>query len=516
MAFLEGTAQSAGFIVVSQTPDICKSPSTPIPYNIVGFLDKSIFVSADVRFQGFRVFDTISRVATVVGNEAGIGGGVASQTNLGMCKPVAGPSTTVFCNGNQICRHDTAIYEMNLLGSDGSSNTIGKVYYLGAMMSGPVGPKGTMPNGANGNIPTKTDAELSALDKIKNSLSIDSIEDAVSMSQKAYDLSKVDWGNPSAALGALGGMASRAKLGDLAAGIGAVNKAMNTDWDDPASVLAAAGAMAGPLMSASQAAKDYFAKNRIHEEHSDMISGGHSENGRPDVDPTQFVEGPDGTQIPVYEVDLGDPASGKASGGEYGVDDEGPYIKINNQLPVHQRNEEIEHELDHAEKDYENGSWKEYFFGNRYDGDLGMTHSHAEITAREREIEAIESNRENYPSEEAYQERLQTEQQRLDAIRTGTHKDPDDMATIDFYNAKDDRYLELNGETASEREEAAARNRIRERKNAENERQQKQREAEAERRRRVEEERYRREKEEVDNRFREAIERLENVPDVNL
>lgn len=258
MAHLEGTAQSAGFVVISQSPDVCKSPGTPIPYNIVGFLDKSILTSTNVRFQGFRVFDTMSRVATVVGNEAGIGGGVASQTNLGMCKPVAGPSTTVLCNGNQICRHDTAIYEMNLLGPNGSSNTIGKVYYLGAMMSGPVGPKGAMPDGANGNIPAKSPSELSALDKIKNSLSIDSIEDAVSMSQKAYDLGQVDWGNPSAALGALAGMAGSADLGDLAEGIGAVNKVMNTDWDDPASVLAAAGALAGPVMKASQAASDYF------------------------------------------------------------------------------------------------------------------------------------------------------------------------------------------------------------------------------------------------------------------
>ena len=100
--------------------------------------------------------------------------------------------------------------------------------------------------------------ELSSLDKIKNSLSIDSIEDAVSMSQRAYELSQVDWGNPSAALGALGGMAKRAGLPDLANGIGAVNTTMNTDWDDPASVLAAAGAMAKPLMKAGQAASDYF------------------------------------------------------------------------------------------------------------------------------------------------------------------------------------------------------------------------------------------------------------------
>lgn len=263
MAHLEGTAQSAGFLVISQSPDVCKSPDKPIPYNIVGSLDKSILVSTNVRFQKKWVFDTMSRVATVVGNEAGVGGGVASQTNLGMCKPIAGPSSTVYCNGNQICRHETAIYEMNLLGPNGTANTIGKVIYLGAMMSGPVGPKGSMPNGANGVIPAKSPKELSALDKIKNSLSIDSIEDAVSMSQKAYDLAQVDWGNPSAALGALGGMASSAGLGDLAAGIGAVNTAMNTDWDDPASVLAAAGALAGPVMKAGQAASDYLGTDEL-------------------------------------------------------------------------------------------------------------------------------------------------------------------------------------------------------------------------------------------------------------
>ena len=123
MAFQEGTAQSNGFIVVSNSPDVCKSPDKPIPYNIVGFLGDSILVSTNVRFQKKYVFDTVSRVATVVGNEAGVGGGVASQINKGMCKPVAGPSTTVRCNGNQICRHDTSIYEMNLLGPEGTSNT---------------------------------------------------------------------------------------------------------------------------------------------------------------------------------------------------------------------------------------------------------------------------------------------------------------------------------------------------------------------------------------------------------
>jgi len=314
MADNEGTARSSGFMIVCDTPDVCKSPSAPIPYNIVAFLDQSILTSTDVNFQGFPVFDMMSRVSRVIGNEAGIGGGLVSVTNLGMCRPTKA-STTVRCNGNYVCRHMQTKFEMNCLGTHGAGNTTGTVIYLGAMMSGPVGPGGSLPASANAALSDGKPGELSALEQIANSLNVSDVGDVMALAQQGYQLSQVDWNNPTAALGALSGMAGRAGLKDLSAGIGLANKAantdfsdlgslaslagdasalgasvsknesmaefardlgfldtaMNTEWDDPAAALAAAAGLAGPIMNrnkpgagaANSGSNDSAAESRI-------------------------------------------------------------------------------------------------------------------------------------------------------------------------------------------------------------------------------------------------------------
>ncbi len=38
MPVQEGTARSAGFVVINLSPDVCKSPTVPVPYNIIAFL----------------------------------------------------------------------------------------------------------------------------------------------------------------------------------------------------------------------------------------------------------------------------------------------------------------------------------------------------------------------------------------------------------------------------------------------------------------------------------------------
>ena len=195
MATQEGTGQSNGFIVISQSPDVCKSPGAPIPYNIIAFLGESAFTSGNTNFQKFPVFSMGSRVTQCFGDLPGIGLGVASAAVGGWCRPIT-EVPTVICNGQKLCRHEHTLFHMNCLGPEGPGNTIGKVYYLGAMLCGPVAPGGKPGSQQNPPLKAETPKELSALDKIKDSLKVESIGDAVGLAKQAYALSQVDWSNP--------------------------------------------------------------------------------------------------------------------------------------------------------------------------------------------------------------------------------------------------------------------------------------------------------------------------------
>jgi hypothetical protein len=246
----EGTGQSNGFIVISNYKDVCKSPGAPIPYDIIAFLGHGAFTSGNTNFQGFPVFSMGSRVTQCFGDLPGVGLGIKSGSVGGWCRPIT-EVPTVICNGQKLCRHDHTFFEMNCLGPEGPGNTIGKVYYLGAMMCGPVAPGGKLGSQQNPPLQSSTPKELGALDKIKQSLSINSIEDAVALGKQAYALSQVDWSNPSAALGAIAGMAGRAGFKSLETGIGMVDKVKKlkeTDWSNPVEALKAAASLGGDVL----------------------------------------------------------------------------------------------------------------------------------------------------------------------------------------------------------------------------------------------------------------------------
>ncbi len=244
----EGTGKSAGFIVVNLSPDVCRSPTTPIPYNIIAFLSDGFKTSEAqgklVNFQGFPAFNMKSRVTRSFGDTPGVGLGLGSASVQGWCRPIT-PVVTVKCNGTELCRHEHTKFQMNCLGPEGPGNTIGKVIYLGMMLPGSVPAEGGVPPAANPPLNPDTPKEPSFLDKIKDSLKIESVKDAVDLAQRAYELSQVDWSNPSAALGALAGMAGRAGLGDVAKAINLGKKAIETDWSKPSEALKAAAGMAG-------------------------------------------------------------------------------------------------------------------------------------------------------------------------------------------------------------------------------------------------------------------------------
>ncbi len=123
-----GTHQTSEAFVVCLVEDFCKSPSAPVGYMVSQKLMVSERVCATVHGRGTPVLNMSSRLSSVIGNEAGTGGGVVSGVNLGMCRPVAGAAKSVRAEGQFVLRHGT-IMAMNCAGIDGPENTFGKVIY---------------------------------------------------------------------------------------------------------------------------------------------------------------------------------------------------------------------------------------------------------------------------------------------------------------------------------------------------------------------------------------------------
>lgn len=129
MAEQHGAHQTAEAWVISLTEDFCKSPTAPVGYMIAQKLSESIQPASSVHGCGTPLLNLGSRISTVIGNEAGVGGGVVSGVNVGMCKPVAEFATKVRAEGLNVLRHDTVL-EMNCTGPEGTGNTRGQITYL--------------------------------------------------------------------------------------------------------------------------------------------------------------------------------------------------------------------------------------------------------------------------------------------------------------------------------------------------------------------------------------------------
>jgi hypothetical protein len=120
-----------GMQIVCLSPCVCNTPMgstvVPVPYMIVGDLKNATRTVATVLFGAEEAFTMNSRITTVKGNEAGTKGGVVSGVNLGYCRPQTN-KTSFLVGGYQVIQHD-CIFEMNCAGSEGSSNTLGKLIY---------------------------------------------------------------------------------------------------------------------------------------------------------------------------------------------------------------------------------------------------------------------------------------------------------------------------------------------------------------------------------------------------
>ncbi len=244
MATLEGTRASAEFMCVSLVPDVCKSPTIPVPYKILSLFDCAVKFSTNVRFRKQWVFRHNSRLSTVRCDEPGVGGGILSGVNMGFCRPIDGTSsTTVKVNGSFVDYHVGTYMFMNCAGPEGPFNTIGQVIFLGNMLPGPVSASGKVPKSC-----ILGDSGMLADLKSK----FGDIEGLIKKGKQLYALAQTDWSNPSAVLGAMGGLAGIAGLQDVAKAAGTAkelydvgNKIANTDWSDPAQALSAVAGAAG-------------------------------------------------------------------------------------------------------------------------------------------------------------------------------------------------------------------------------------------------------------------------------
>ena len=89
MGDLEAARKIDDAVCVAKTPDFCLAPDKPVPFMIVGEFESAERTADTVRFTQCVAFTMDSRLPTVSGNEAGLGGGVASGVNVGYCKPVS-------------------------------------------------------------------------------------------------------------------------------------------------------------------------------------------------------------------------------------------------------------------------------------------------------------------------------------------------------------------------------------------------------------------------------------------
>ena len=125
MAHPIGARKEGVFLIVSESPDPCKTPpsNAPVPYTITANLDDCTSVSPDV-FYGDHpvVLVDESRIGNVKGDEAGSGGGVKSGCNEGEVAFIEGDQS-VLVNGRLVVREKDQVL-MN------KGNTTGRVQCL--------------------------------------------------------------------------------------------------------------------------------------------------------------------------------------------------------------------------------------------------------------------------------------------------------------------------------------------------------------------------------------------------
>ena len=145
----EAARQSASFIVVSLSPDACRTPphNVALPYHITASLDQAVSVSPNVYYQGEPVvLAEETSIAHVIGDESGTGGGVKSGTQGGAVRFIEGASS-LRVNGKLLVRAGDRV-SMN------NGNTLGVVQSLArGAPRGIIGPDGRSSEDCNPPMP---------------------------------------------------------------------------------------------------------------------------------------------------------------------------------------------------------------------------------------------------------------------------------------------------------------------------------------------------------------------------
>lgn len=122
----EGSRDTDEGIIVSLTPDVCKTPvgnaMPPIPYSITAKQGDDANTVATVRMTNKRAHNMSSLVTKSTGDSPGTGTGIKSGTVGSVCHPKT-HSSNVRIKGDWAIRH-TDQWEMN------NRNTIGKLTYM--------------------------------------------------------------------------------------------------------------------------------------------------------------------------------------------------------------------------------------------------------------------------------------------------------------------------------------------------------------------------------------------------
>lgn len=122
----EGSRDTSEGIIVSLTPDVCKTPVgsalVPIPYSIYAIQGEDANTAATVRYTGQRAHNMASKATRCHGDTPGSGLGIKSGTVGSVCEP-KGHSGNVRVQGQWAVRHSDEWW-MN------SKNTVGKLTYV--------------------------------------------------------------------------------------------------------------------------------------------------------------------------------------------------------------------------------------------------------------------------------------------------------------------------------------------------------------------------------------------------
>ena len=118
----EGSRDTSRGIVISKYPDVCRSPTVPVPYTIVGRQSDDAGTAATVRMTGQRAHKQSSIITQVSGDEPGTGLGVKSGTVGSVCHRKS-HSASVRIEGEWATRHGDEWWMNN-------KNTIGKLTWV--------------------------------------------------------------------------------------------------------------------------------------------------------------------------------------------------------------------------------------------------------------------------------------------------------------------------------------------------------------------------------------------------